>query len=64
MTKDPLNFPGYLEKLKNARKTGLDEAVLTEKQQLKDKLLQLESWTLILSWAVWERLLVKNHTLV
>lgn len=29
MTKDPLNFPGYLEKLKNARKTGLDEAVLT-----------------------------------
>ena len=29
VTKDPLNFPGYLEKLKNARKTGLDEAVLT-----------------------------------
>ena len=47
VTKDPLNFPGYLEKLKNARKTGLDEAVLTGEQQLKDKLLQLESWTLI-----------------
>ncbi len=30
MTKDPLNFPGYLEKIeKMQEKTGLDEAVLT-----------------------------------
>lgn len=30
VTKDPLNFPGYLEKIeKMQEKTGLDEAVLT-----------------------------------
>ena len=61
VTKDPLNFPGYLEKIeKMQEKTGLDEAVLTGEATIEDKLLQLESWTLILSWAVWERLLVKK----
>lgn len=35
-TKDPLNFPGYQEKLKGIReKTGLDEAVLTGIAEVK-----------------------------
>ncbi len=57
MTKDPLNFPGYLEKIeKMQEKTGLDEAVLTgeatiEGQRSEEHTSELQSQPII-SYAV------------
>ena len=47
---------------KNSRKTDLDEAVLTGLLQLMDKRRLWELWIPILSWHLWERLLVKNYS--
>lgn len=61
VTKDPLNFPGYLEKIeKMQEKTGLDEAVLTGEATIEGQAVAIGIMDANFIMAVWERLLVKK----
>ena len=60
-TENPLNFPGYMEKLAATKeKTGLDEAVVTGVASIKGQKQPWPLWILTLSWLQWELLLVKK----
>lgn len=60
-TENPLNFPGYMEKLAATKeKTGLDEAVVTGVSTIKGQKQPWPLWILTLLWLQWELLLVRK----